>query len=123
MILQTADYVVPERHEPWVTGGKYSGRDWLPRPTEPSCYTLEMPVRSSGLKQQERLLNEIELSRKILRLHNDWDDEGSVGYQKETWDRAVLFLSNSANFLWERHAMAIDSPSILPGPQGSIDIH
>src|ERR1039457_4669153 len=35
----------------------------------------------------------IEKSKFIYDLKDDWDDEGSKGYKKETWIRSVNFIS------------------------------
>ncbi|MCH8967458.1 MAG: hypothetical protein IID43_07240 [Planctomycetes bacterium] len=67
--------------------------------------------------------NEIERSREILELKDDFDDEGSPGYSEQVWKRAVEFLANHARWLWETYERVINAPSILPGPDGSIDIH
>jgi hypothetical protein len=53
----------------------------------------------------------------------NWDGEGGVGYSEEVWERATQFLIQSALELWQRHGRAVPTPSIEPGPQGSIDFH
>ena len=65
----------------------------------------------------------IEASKTILDLDDDWDDEGSVGYVEATWARAVDYLEKSAERLWDMHGIVLDPPEILPGPDGSIDLH
>lgn len=65
----------------------------------------------------------INASRNILELEDDWDGEGSRSYLIETWTRATEFLRLYALRSWERHGTIIDAPRILPGPDGSIDIH
>jgi hypothetical protein len=65
----------------------------------------------------------IEASRNILELTEDWDDEKSPGYSESTWNRAVKFLSKNALYLWRRHKIYLEAPRILPGPDGSIDLH
>ena len=64
----------------------------------------------------------IESSRTILDLEPD-DDQGEAGYSEETWNRAVEFVTKNAQWLWDSFGFVIDAPQILPGPDGSIDIH
>jgi hypothetical protein len=68
-------------------------------------------------------LQAIEDSRRILDLSDNWDDEGSPGYERGTWERAVRFLCEQARFAFHRLDEVLDAPEILPGPDGSIDVH
>jgi hypothetical protein len=65
----------------------------------------------------------IELSRYILSLEENWDEEGSPGYQQATWERATNFVKDLATSYWELTNLWVCPPSIMPGPEGSIDIH
>lgn len=65
----------------------------------------------------------IEKSRKMLDWEDNWDDEGSVGYSVETWNRATHFLLTMTTRLWMLYGVHLEIPRILPGPDGSIDIH
>src|SRR5580658_1862220 len=82
---------------------------------------------TNGAQETSRALanisEEIERSREILKLPEDWDGEGSVGYSEDTWVRVRDFVWNQAKAYWERHHRAIDCPRIEPGPNGRIDIH
>jgi hypothetical protein len=69
------------------------------------------------------ILQEIERSKSILDLENDWDGEGSSSYKAATLSRASDFLTDNALQLWEIHHIKLDTPSVSPGPDGSIDIH
>ena len=65
----------------------------------------------------------IEASKYIYDLQDDWDEEGSIGYQKATWERATDLIMGFFD-----HSLGIDThslpaPNIAPGPDGSIDIH
>jgi hypothetical protein len=71
----------------------------------------------------DHILEAIRESRKILSLKDDWDTEGSPGYSEKIWKRATNFLLGHARKLMERYAVRIPAPSILPGPDGSIDLH
>lgn len=65
----------------------------------------------------------IDKSRSILELKDNWDDAGSVGYSESTWNRTQGFLMKNALKLWRSHKTCFDAPKILPGPEGSIDLH
>ena len=64
----------------------------------------------------------IEKSESILLLEDDWDDEGSEGYDKVAWEAAVKFLMDYAQSLYQDFNIQIDVPKVYPGPKGSIDI-
>lgn len=64
----------------------------------------------------------IDASRRILELEPD-DELGEIGYAEETWLRAVEFLRKYSERLWNSAEHVLDAPKILPGPDGSIDIH
>lgn len=78
---------------------------------------------SIGPEELSEVLNEIEDSRHILSLKHDWDSEGSPPFAEETWLRATQFVEKHAEFILLEHGIVIETPSILPGPDGSIDIH
>jgi hypothetical protein len=65
----------------------------------------------------------VEASRSMLDLTDDWDGEGSPGYDEATWRRAVDFLLGSALMIWHAHGVAIPAPKVRKGPLGSIDLH
>ncbi|MCP3959668.1 MAG: hypothetical protein GY719_17605 [bacterium] len=65
----------------------------------------------------------IERSRRIYRLEDNWDDEGAVGYERETWERAIRFLLLHAERFQQETRCSIPAPSIGPGPDGSIDLY
>jgi hypothetical protein len=58
-----------------------------------------------------------------LELKDDWDDAGSVGYSGSTWNRAQVFLMRNALKLWRSHQTCFAAPKIMPGPEGSFDLH
>lgn len=66
---------------------------------------------------------EIQRSRRLLELEDDWDEEGSPGYSEETWSRAIEYLRRQSWVCWLRYGVTIPNPRISPGPDGSIDIH
>ena len=64
----------------------------------------------------------IEASRAILELELD-EDETQTPYAEATWTRAVDFLRRNAKWVSDTLGRAVDLPEILPGPDGSIDLH
>ncbi len=67
--------------------------------------------------------DEIEASREILTLREDPEDPSSAAYTEQVWTRAVQFLAKNAKWLWDACGKRMDAPAIVPGPNGSIDIH
>ena len=64
----------------------------------------------------------IEASHAILELELD-EDEAQAPYAEETWTRAVEFVRRNAQWVWDTFSRVVDLPEILPGPDGSIDLH
>jgi len=62
-------------------------------------------------------------SRSILDLASDWDDAGASTCSESTWKRATTFLRDHANWAYRHQGVIIPPPAILPGPDGSIDLH
>ena len=65
----------------------------------------------------------IEASKSILALPPDWDEAGSPAFRQETWSRAITLLRAHAEALYDRYGLVLETPRILPGPNGSIDLH
>lgn len=65
---------------------------------------------------------EIMRSAYILGLADNWDDEGSVGYDKATWEKGVVFVIDYAKWALKTFGKVIYLPSIYHGKQGGIDI-
>jgi len=68
------------------------------------------------------LYDNIEKSKYILELEDDWDDEGSPAYDKTTWIRAIMFIYNYTKKIYDEFGIVVDSPKISQGPKSSIDI-
>lgn len=62
-------------------------------------------------------------SRKMLDYEDDWDGEGSPGYEEATWRRAVGLLLRCASAAWHEERTRVEAPRITNGPMGSVDIH
>lgn len=65
----------------------------------------------------------VKKSRKILKLPDDFDGEGSVAYTEEVWTRAVELYLNCVVELYVRHSYPLPVFSVNNGPDGSIDLH
>ncbi len=70
----------------------------------------------------EELAKEIERSRYILTLPDNWDDEGSKPYKQETLICAIHFLLDYFYLLDKIYAHSIKVPQIGHGVNGGIDI-
>lgn len=68
------------------------------------------------------LAAEIERSRSLLSLRDDWDEEGSPGYAEATRHRAVALLLHNATRLWQQDRISVQAPTVRKGPAGSIDL-
>ncbi len=61
-------------------------------------------------------------SRCIVDLKDDWDGEGSLGYEELTWLRAARLVAKSSIAFWRTCRAVPPAPGITPGPDGSIDM-
>lgn len=115
-----ASYVSPD--DSWFAPAPASLGSWgEEEPHEQEPRLLFFPKRIA-LPIPPSLQEEIARSREILTWGEDWDGEGSIGYEEETWKRATDFLSFHAQEL-ARSGVVLPTPRILPGPNGSIDLH
>lgn len=64
----------------------------------------------------------IKTSEFILGLPENWDEEGSPKYLKETWNAATQFVRKTALLYKKEVGKWINAPKITPGPDGSIDV-
>ena len=74
-------------------------------------------------EEDRDLKAEIEQARKILELKDNWDDEGSPVFSKDTLDRAVAFLVMHSEQIRKCYHLHLPVPKISTGPKGSIDLH
>lgn len=84
------------------------------------------PLEHRKLKGEDvcqELRDAVTESRWILELPDDWDNEGACSYREETWVRAQEFLFRLAVESEKTFNFLIPLPRILPGPDGSIDLH
>ena len=88
----------------------------------------EPRIKSSQRARQvldpfKHIWNVIDESKSILDLKEDWDGEGALPYSREVWERAIQFVRRYALKSHERFGAIVSAPRILPGPNGSIDVH
>ena len=88
----------------------------LSAPGARTLFGLEVPAALAPLA------DEIERSREILDLEDNFDGGGSAAYSQETWQGATRFLLANAIAAREWLALVPPVPNITPGPNGSIDI-
>ena len=97
-------------------------------PEEVESYADDLSARCLFRKQNAAtpaltpLVELIEASHAILELELD-EDEAQAPYAEETWTRAVAFVRRNAQWVWDTFSRVVDLPEILPGPDGSIDLH
>jgi hypothetical protein len=83
----------------------------------------QIQTANIGVALDESIEKAIETSKNILSLEDNWDEDGSPGYVKTTWARATEFIKQTAISYWKANGTWVVAPRILPGPEGSIDIH
>ena len=59
----------------------------------------------------------------LLDLDDDWDGEGSPGYSDADWNHVEAFLIRHSKWLLVGRGMELPAPNILPGGDGTIDLH
>ncbi len=75
-------------------------------------------------KNYKILKNEINRSRyHILNLKDNWDGEGSKGFNLVVWKEASSFLLRLFHKFYTEYGIIFDVPTILPVEDFSIDIH
>jgi hypothetical protein len=80
----------------------------------------ELVVRISNLYSE--LYDEINYSKYIVDLKDDWDGEGSVGYKVSMWSSVVKFLVDYARWIFLQTGKVLYRPNIYNGKGGGIDV-
>ncbi len=93
-------------------------------PTETKYFEVEVDAGLSVRIPDYLLLlrSAILQSKYILNLKDGWDDEGSVGYTKETWIKAIKFLLRYGDWIHSSLNSSIFAPFIFHGKNGGIDL-
>ena len=71
---------------------------------------------------ERSLQEEMEKSKELLKLKDDFDGEGSPHYDEETLKRTWEFLKLYEEKLQENNKK-LEVPDIGPGPHGTIDVY
>ena len=69
------------------------------------------------------IFEEIERSKYILDLKDNWNDDDAVGYTFDAWKKAVQFIIKLSAKIYNTCNQVISTPKIYHGPNGSIDIY
>ena len=68
------------------------------------------------------LVQEIQDSRYILKLSDSWDDAGALPIEPIIYETTVRFLQDYAAFILKKYKIIIETPSINPVKNGSVDL-
>lgn len=105
---------------------------WHKRTRAGSRTTAEVWRRSRGQRQSrptewqvprrplEDVARVVERSRDLITAI---DEEGSPLCSIAAWERAAQFLADYARWAWDNQGRRIELPEVLPGPEGSVDLH
>ncbi len=131
--MATDNVISPLRAGFRQTGTRVRGREWIKMPPERRLsenwidrsmwHTRAVSIVRAQLPALDHILHAINSSRYILELGEDWDGEGAKPYNADTWERTTQFVRQYATHAWKKVGVSIPAPRILPGPNGSIDIH
>ena len=70
----------------------------------------------------ELLQKEIDTSKSMLNLPDDWDDEGSVRIDPEAWELSVKTAKDIFDFVYDLQGRFVPIPDITPYCDGSVDV-
>lgn len=73
-------------------------------------------------KELKQVAEEIECSKSILELTDNWNDEGAIAVPEEILMRAIKLLVNYSKWIFENLHFPIEAPIITPLPDGSLDL-
>jgi len=81
-----------------------------------AVYGIDVPARLTTV------VTAIEESRRLLKLGDDWDENGTPGFTEQTWNRAASLLVCFAIALASNHGAIPEDFEILPGSNGGLDV-
>jgi hypothetical protein len=96
--------------------------DWLSLVSQKRRLSSSASVFQADENKLHEIDAAIEASEYILDLKDDWDDEGSIGYEVATWKRTVDLLKTLSKNALSDFGVVIDAPKIYHGPNGGIDM-
>ena len=80
------------------------------------------PIKQTFPVGLKPLMQELEASKSILDLPENWDDDGALSVSPIIYETATRFLQNYASFIFKKYKAIIETPSISPVKNGSIDL-
>ena len=83
---------------------------------------IEYAVKQTKTAGLQALVQEIEASKFILNLNENWDENGALPISPILYETAICFLQNYATFISKKYKTVIETPSINPVKNGSIDL-
>ena len=83
---------------------------------------LEKKTVRTQLNGFESLTKEIQDSQYILNLKPNWDEDGALPVSPLIYETSIAFLKNYAVFIAKKYKKTLETPSINPVKNGSIDL-
>jgi len=81
-------------------------------------------VRESKLPRLlEHISDAIQDAKVILSYEDDWDDNGSLSTDTQTWDNAIKFLIDYSTLIYGKYGVVLEKPYIDIALDGGIYIH
>lgn len=123
------DYIMHKSYETFtllnrVYINKIKRRDMTDVFPKESDYTFEVNGKSYtvpvGLKY---IAQHIEEARIILEYEDDWDDEGAMATDLDTFEKAVKFMVDYSLFVYNNYAVILKEPYIDILRDGSVSVH
>ena len=82
----------------------------------------KMPVQKILPSNFKHLTQAIHAAKSILKLPINWDEDGALPVSPLTYDSAMRFLQQYVLFIFDNYKVIIETPSINPVKNGSIDL-
>lgn len=90
--------------------------------TKPSVTIKDIKRTFSAPENLVEINNRIKASEKILMLKYNWDDDGAKPVNQIVYKRAIKFLEDCSNFIYNVWGKILIAPDIAPVNDGSIDL-
>ena len=117
----------PVSREPTRWPRTYRGRGSVFAAADSTLQQCDFISSTSRLPSEDAHFPEIERaiadSRSMMQLPDNWDDEGALQIQEQTWSSAVNLLRKAARSLYETSRQSLPAPRINPCADGSIDLY
>jgi hypothetical protein len=110
----------------WTAPGipvPFSESDWRQKSEFGAIFGGVGRVRQTFDTAGESVLRVIEASRTLIGALVDPEENTGLRYEEATWRRAAEFVRRHVESIWETHGVLGQDPRILPGPDGSVDLH